>query len=158
MVSVWRSEEDKTYKMFVYVPEFKVNFSSITLPILGGFNEDSEESAICLMFIYKEVVKFIEETNKARFVSTCSQLPYEQVEKLNQLAHILIDYFKEVGVNKFLPDVEKCGYFPLRPTDCIPYCQYVYEAIDDKLYDLKMYLAEKGLYEDSQEEECNIWE
>ena len=159
MISVWK-DKDNNYKLTVYVPDFKISFSSLTLPILGGFHEDSEESVIVLYHIYKEVVKFISESSRAKVAVSCGQLPYEQVDQLNQISHILLNYFKEIGADKFLPDIEKCGYFPLRPTDCIPYCQYFYESVEDALYDVKMWLIEHGLCEEEQEDTIpfEIWE
>ncbi len=160
MISVWRAKDDSDYKMLVSVPEFKISFSSITLPILAGYNDDSEESVIDLWYIYTKFVKFIDELLHDRFSTTCSQLSFEQVQELNKLSRIFMDYTKGLGTKKFLPDVEEKGYFPLRPTECIPYCQYVYEAVEDRLFDIKEFLGEHGLQEESYDSEIpfEIWE
>ena len=149
MISAWKSDDNSEYRMLVSVPDFKFSLSGITLPVLAGFNDDSEESVICLLYIYRGFSKFVGELLHDMGAMSCSHLTYEQTSKLDQVSKLFVEYTKTIGTKKYFPDVNERGYFSLRPTECIPYSQYVYEAVEDKLFDIRVFLTKHGLEEES---------
>lgn len=155
-VQYWKCGDEITT---VLVPEFSIDFSEILFPILAGYNDDSEHSIICIYTILRKFADFVSNALKYRHAVSCHELPFDTVCRLNQISRIFLDYLKNIGVDKYLPDVERCGYFPLKPTECIPFCQYVYESVCDKVFDIKEYLDNKGLTEVEDDfTENDLWE
>lgn len=146
MTQQWKAgigENEET--LSVVIPEFKFNFLEIKLPIVPGYSDESEQAVIFLYDLYKGFVHFVNEALKNRNSLSCSNLTFETVKKLDQISDIFLSYLKILGVSRFLPELDKVGYFPLRPTDCIPYCQYVFEAVEDKLFDIREWMATREL-------------
>ena len=146
MIQYWKlgiGENAET--IAVEVPEFYLNFVEIVFPIVAGYSDESEQSVIYLYDLYKKFVQFVDEARKNRHALSCSELSFEVVGKLNQISNLFLSYLKILGVKRFLPELDQVGYFPLKPTDCIPYCQYAYEAVEDKLFDIREWLLTREM-------------
>ena len=127
MIQYWRlGMGEGVETAAIEVPEFNLNFVEVSFPVVAGYSDESEQSVIYLYDLYKKFVQFVDEARKNRHALSCSELSFEVVGKLNQISNLFLSYLKILGVKRFLPELGRVGYFPLKPTDCIPYCQYAY--------------------------------
>ena len=142
MIQKWKSN---TEEFNINVVECELNCKVIALPVLTNLEVSSEETLIQIKYIYDKYFELINKMLGDR-KTTINKLPYETILKLNFVAKMLYNYSLEIIDPDHKYDLYgAAGYVDISPSSTVPFCEYIYSAVIERINAIEEELTRRGL-------------